>query len=364
MRVLHRLADHDEEPQARLHGQAVLVAVARDRDASHELHHEVWPARLRRAGVEHLRDVGGVHQRQRLPLGLEPGDHLPRVHARLDDLKGHPPFDRLLLVGHPHNAESAPPDLLQQLVGADPRAGDLGWGPLQRQFQCLHQGIRRKAFARGRLLKFLRGGDLGLDLRQPLAQGGILGARMLQGGRPLGSRKGEQARNQRFVGAGGGHEKRWTGCWLEEGWRGNKSQVAGDAESHSLATVASCSESFISGKGAAIGITVVADQPGDYLLAIFRADEPSFRFAAMAAAAGLFTSRMSDTWPLTNVMTTVPHSWSLARSRFAWKPVYAQTLGDSSWRTLYLSANDTSPMDEPRSILTPPPDVAVRTPIG
>ena len=84
----------------------------------------------------------------------------------------------------------------------------------------------------------------------------------------------------------------------------------------------------------------------------------------MAAAAGLFTSRMSDTWPLTNVMTTVPHSWSLARSRFAWKPLYAQTLGDSSWRTLYLSANDTSLMDAPRSILTPPPDVAVRTPIG
>ena len=27
--------------------------------------------------------------RQGLPLGLEPGDHLLRVHARLDDLQGH-----------------------------------------------------------------------------------------------------------------------------------------------------------------------------------------------------------------------------------------------------------------------------------
>ena len=38
-------------------------------------------------GVEHLGDVRVVHQGQRLPLGLEAGDHLPRVHARLDDLQ-------------------------------------------------------------------------------------------------------------------------------------------------------------------------------------------------------------------------------------------------------------------------------------
>ena len=30
-----------------------------------------------RAGVEHLGDVRVVHQRQGLPLGLEPGDDLP-----------------------------------------------------------------------------------------------------------------------------------------------------------------------------------------------------------------------------------------------------------------------------------------------
>ena len=33
-----------------------------------------------------LRDVGVVHHRQRLPLGLEARDHLPGVHAELDDL--------------------------------------------------------------------------------------------------------------------------------------------------------------------------------------------------------------------------------------------------------------------------------------
>ena len=32
---------------------------------------------LGRAGVEHLGDVRMVHQRQRLPLGLEAGDDLP-----------------------------------------------------------------------------------------------------------------------------------------------------------------------------------------------------------------------------------------------------------------------------------------------
>ena len=31
---------------------------------------------VRRAGVEDLGDVRMVHQRQRLPLGLEAGDHL------------------------------------------------------------------------------------------------------------------------------------------------------------------------------------------------------------------------------------------------------------------------------------------------
>ena len=47
------------------------------------------------AAVEHLGDVGMVHERQRLPLGLEAGDDLPRVHARLDDLQRHLAADRL-----------------------------------------------------------------------------------------------------------------------------------------------------------------------------------------------------------------------------------------------------------------------------
>ena len=78
--------------------------------------------------VEHLGDVGVVHQRQGLPLGLEPGDHLPGVHARLDDLQGDLAADRLGLLGHEDDAEAALADLLQQLVRADHRAGALRGG--------------------------------------------------------------------------------------------------------------------------------------------------------------------------------------------------------------------------------------------
>ena len=67
-----------------------------------------------------------VHQRQRLPLGLEAGDHLPRVHAGLDDLERHLAADRLVLLGHVDDAHAPFADLLQQLVGADDCAGALG----------------------------------------------------------------------------------------------------------------------------------------------------------------------------------------------------------------------------------------------
>ena len=68
-------------------GQIVLVAVLGDLDAAHQFHHEVRPARVGRAGVEHLGDVRMIHHRQRLPLGLEARDHLLGVHAELDNFQ-------------------------------------------------------------------------------------------------------------------------------------------------------------------------------------------------------------------------------------------------------------------------------------
>ena len=65
-----------------------------------QLHDEVGAALLGRPGVEHLGDVGVVHQGQGLALGLEPGEHLAGVHAGLDDLQRHDPLHRLRLLGH------------------------------------------------------------------------------------------------------------------------------------------------------------------------------------------------------------------------------------------------------------------------
>ena len=64
-----------------------------------------------------------VHQRQGLALGLEPGDDLLGIHARLDDLERHPAADGLLLLGHVDDAHAPFADLLEQLVRADPMPG-------------------------------------------------------------------------------------------------------------------------------------------------------------------------------------------------------------------------------------------------
>ena len=109
-----------------------FVAVLRDRHAFDQLHDEVRPAAVGRAGIQHFGDIRMVHHRHGLPLGLEAGDHLPRVHPRLDDLERDRPLNRLGLLGHEHDAHAAFADLLQQLVGADDRAGLFGDGLVDR----------------------------------------------------------------------------------------------------------------------------------------------------------------------------------------------------------------------------------------
>ena len=104
----------------------VLVAELGDRNAAHQFHHEVGPARVGRARVEHLGDVRMIHHRQRLPLGLEAGDDLLGVHAQLDDLERDLAADGFLLFRQPDHAEAAFAEFLQQLVAADERV--LGGG--------------------------------------------------------------------------------------------------------------------------------------------------------------------------------------------------------------------------------------------
>ena len=60
-----------------------------------------------------------IHQREGLALGVEAGQHVPRVHAPLDQLERHRPPDGcvlLRLVDDPHPAFT---DLPQNTVGTD-----------------------------------------------------------------------------------------------------------------------------------------------------------------------------------------------------------------------------------------------------
>ena len=126
VRVLDGLTDLCEKFQPFFGGKIVLVAVVRDLAATHQFHDEVRPARVCRTGIEHFGNVGMIHERQGLALSLEAGDHLIRVHAQLDDFKGHPSAHWLLLLGHEYYAASAFADLLKQFVASDAVAGFFG----------------------------------------------------------------------------------------------------------------------------------------------------------------------------------------------------------------------------------------------
>ncbi len=132
-RVLHGLADGDEQLQPLPGCEVVLVAVLGDRDALDQFHHEVRPRRAERrkspgfgrfqnpatdvarlasrAAVKDLGDIGMIHQGEGLALGLEAGDDLFRVHAGLDELDCDQSLDRLGLLGHPDRAHAAFADL-------------------------------------------------------------------------------------------------------------------------------------------------------------------------------------------------------------------------------------------------------------
>ena len=102
-----------EQAQPLADVQLVLVAERGDGHAADQLHDEVRPSRGGRTAVEDAGDVRVVHERQRLPLRLEAGHHLARVHARLEDFQGHLAANRLLLFGHEDDAKAALADLLQ-----------------------------------------------------------------------------------------------------------------------------------------------------------------------------------------------------------------------------------------------------------
>ena len=77
-------------------------------------------------GIQHLGDIGVIHQRQRLALRLEAGDDLASIHARFNDFQGHRAADGMLLLGDEDQSHAALADLFHQLVRPNGRAGTLG----------------------------------------------------------------------------------------------------------------------------------------------------------------------------------------------------------------------------------------------
>ena len=114
--VLHGRADLAEERQPGVEVEAVGVAVLGDRDPFHQLHDEERAAVGGRAGIEDAGDIGVLHQRQGLALGLEPGQDIPRVHPPLDQLQRHLAADRPELLGEEDCAHPPLADLLSKLV--------------------------------------------------------------------------------------------------------------------------------------------------------------------------------------------------------------------------------------------------------
>ena len=60
-----------------------------------------------------------IHERERLALRLEPGNHRLRIHARLDHFYGDLTFDRRLLLSKVGNAAASLAQFAEQPIRAD-----------------------------------------------------------------------------------------------------------------------------------------------------------------------------------------------------------------------------------------------------
>jgi len=133
VRVLHRVADLHEEPEAFDCAQALAVAVLGDGHAGDVLHDEERAPFGRGAGVEDAGHAGVVHHGEGLAFGLEAGDDLLRVHAQLDDLERHAPTHRLGLLGEVDDAEAALAQRVEDAVAPDAFGRPLGRGVWTRR---------------------------------------------------------------------------------------------------------------------------------------------------------------------------------------------------------------------------------------
>ena len=108
--VLDGIADPDEQFQPLGNFELLSVGVLGDRTSLDELHHEIRPAGLGGARIEHFRDARMVHQSQGLTFGFKAGHHLPGVHAEFDDLQRDLALYRLELFGQIDDPKTAFPN--------------------------------------------------------------------------------------------------------------------------------------------------------------------------------------------------------------------------------------------------------------
>ena len=129
--VVDRAADIDHQPDACAGVEALLIAEVGQRNSRHILHGVVRATLRGGAGVVHPGDVGVVHDRQGLALGLEAADEGFGIEAGLQELEGDAALDRLELFGlvdqtHPSFAQKA----------KDPVMGNVGDGVLTHPGKC------------------------------------------------------------------------------------------------------------------------------------------------------------------------------------------------------------------------------------
>ena len=117
--MLDGMANLDEQLKATGRIEMVLVAIVGDPDAANQFHHEVRPARLRRAGIQDARDIGVIHHRQRLSLGLKSSDDAARIHPELDHFERDAAANRLRLLSDIDDATATFAQFFTNLVVAD-----------------------------------------------------------------------------------------------------------------------------------------------------------------------------------------------------------------------------------------------------
>ena len=123
MRVLNAGAHRAEQIEPLLDRQAVLVAVAIDRHAVHQLHHEERLPVRGGAAVHQPRDVGMVERRQRLAFELKAPEDLRRIGARPHDFeRGVAAEGGVGALGAVDDAHAAAADDVENAPGADRRA--------------------------------------------------------------------------------------------------------------------------------------------------------------------------------------------------------------------------------------------------